>query len=267
MFIQVLDEYKNRIEYKVLKNYSNYEVVNIHGLKTGILIIPGVILSKIPKDYINLINTWIEKSYNQLILLPSWNEDDLTKYFNISFDIKIKKEQGVYNDIPVGYKIESTVKDKILVHSGKTYGINYRNNLSSGLITVLTLPLLDYKLIEFQDEFKEIFVKLIQNNDIREEEQKQIIEEFKIDELHVLLIILCAAQIDINTNISSNVIKYFGKRYDDEKLKKKYKDLLDFKYIISGKLSKKGIELVKARKLKAFIDVVKERSDNEDGWC
>lgn len=265
MAIQVLEEYRNRIEYKVLNNYCNYDVVKINELKTGSLIIPGAILSKMPKKSINILNTWIENKKNQLVLLPSWNEENLKKYLNTSFDIKIKKDQGVYKDIPVSYKIESTVKNKTLVQSGKIYGINYRNNLSSGLITVVTLPLLDYKLIESQDKLKEIFVNIVQNNDVIVEKSKEIIEEFEIDELHVLLIILCASQ--INTNISHNVEKYFGKKYDLRVVNQKYKELIDYKYINSGKLTEKGIILVKNRKLKAFIDVVKERSEKEDGWC
>lgn len=264
MAIQVLEEYRNRIEYKVLNNYCNYDVVKINELKMGSLIIPGVILSKMPKESINILNTWIQNKGNQLVLLPSWNEENLKKYFNTSFDIRIKKDQGLYKDIPVDYKIESTVKDKTLTQNGKIYGINYRNNLSSGLMTVVTLPLLDYKLIEFQDKFTEIFLNILQKNVILEE-AKEFMEEFEIDELHVLLIILCASQ--INTNISDNLEKYFGKKYDLKVVNQKYKELINFKYINSGKLTEKGIILVKNRKLKSFIDVVKERSEKEDGWC
>ena len=179
MLIQVLEEYKNRTEYRLLNNFCIYEIVSINALKKGTIVLPGIVFNKMSESDIKTLSIWSENKSNQLILLPAWSETNLSKSINTSMDINIKKTEGFYKDIPIGYRIEAFVKDTMFIENGKICGINYRNNLSSGLITVVTLPLLDYKLIEFQDEFKEIFISLLQNNDCIIEDELEDNKDFR----------------------------------------------------------------------------------------
>lgn len=266
MLIQVLEEYKNRTEYRLLNNFCNYEMVSINALKKGTLVLPGILLNKMKKEEINALNLWLENNNNQLILLPAWGEINLSEYFTTSVGIKVKKTEGFFNGIPINYDIKAVVKDKMFCENGKNFGINYRGNLSSGLITVVTLPLLDYKMIDFQDEFKNYFNGLIQNVDYVEEIFEENNDEIDIDNVHVFLIMLSAAKVQLKNGIGSIIFKYFGARHEEELLVRKYKELVSGEYINDEKLTDKGMNVVEEKKLKAFINVIKERRDNEDGW-
>jgi len=266
MFIQVLEEYKNRTEYRLLNNYCTCELVSIKALKKGRLVLPGIILSKMQKEELNFLNSWIDNKENQLIVLPAWNEMNLGEYCNTSVSIKIKRIDGYYNKIPINYKIETVAKDKLFSENGKKFGINYRRNLSSGLITVVTLPLLDYKLIEFENEFKNYFNSLIQNIDYVEENIEENNNEIGIDNLHVFLLILSAAEVQLEKKIDSSIFKYFGSKFKEEILVEKYKELIAGGYINNKELTDKGMMVVEEKNLKSFIYVIKERRENEDGW-
>lgn len=266
MLIQVLEEYKNRTEYRLLSNFCNYEMVSINALKKGTLITPGILINKMKKEEINTLNLWLENSNNQLILLPAWGEINVSEYFTTSVGIKVKKTEGFYNGIPINYHIEAVVKDKMFCENGKNFGINYRSNLSSGLITVVTLPLLDYKMMDFHDEFKNYFDKLIQNIDYVEEILEENDDEIDIDNVHVFLIILLSAKVQLKNEMASSIFKYFGARYEEELLVRKYKELVSGGYINDEKLADKGMRVVKEKNLRAFINVIKERRENEDGW-
>lgn len=266
MLIQILEKYKSRTEYRLLNIFCNYEMVSINALKKGILILPGILLNKMKKEEIKYLNLWLENSNNQLILLPAWSEINLSEYFTTSVGIKVKKAEGFFNGIPINYDIEAIVKDKMFCENGKNFAINYRSNLSSGLITVVTLPLLDYKMIDFQDEFKNYFDGLIQNVDYVEEIFEENNDEIDIDNVHVFLIMLSAAKVQLKNEMGSSIIKYFGARHEEELLVRKYKELVSSEYINDEKLTDKGVRVVEEKNLKAFINVIKERRENEDGW-
>jgi len=269
MLIQILEEYRKRTEYRLLNNFCNNEAVSIKTLKKGVLVLPGILLNKMKNEEIQFLNIWLENNTNQLILLPSWCEINLSEYFNTSVDIKIKRtEDSMYNNIPVNYEIEAAVKDKLFIENSKVFGINYRIDLSSGFLTVVTLPLLDYKMIELEDELKEYFNDLIQSKsfiDEKPEENNSDIGSY-IDNLHLFIIILLAANVQFQEQVSSSILKYFGIRYEEELLQKKYKELISSGFINNKKLTDKGINIIETMHLKSFIDVVEERRENENGW-
>lgn len=266
MLIQVLEEYKNRIEYRLLSNFCVYEEVSIDALKKGTLVLPGIILSKMSEQDLTTLRLWCENKSNQLILLPTWSEFNLSKYINSSIGINIRKTEGFYKNIPIAYSIEAMAKDTMFIENSKICGINYRNNLSSGLITVVTLPLLDYKLIDFQDEFKEIFFSLLKNNDLLIEDEQEDNKDLMIDEVHLFFLIMSAARIDLQGQLNMLVSKYFGTKHDEEVLKEKYRQLVVNEYMKDSGLTDKGLTVVKEKNLKAFINVIKERRENEDEW-
>lgn len=266
MLIQVLEEYKNRTEYRLLNNFCTCEVVSINALKKGTLVLPGILLTKMQKEELKILNLWLDNKENQLFLVPTWNEINLKEYFDTSVDIKIRKTESYFNKIPIDFEIQAVVKDKMFFENGKNFGVNYRSNLSSGLMTVVTLPLLDYKMIDFEDEFKNYFNCLVQSTNYVEENFQENIDEINIDNVHVFLIILAAANVQLKAGIASNIFKYFGARYHEELLNKKYKELVSGGYINEEKLTDKGIKVVLGKNLKSFISVIEERRENKDGW-
>ena len=265
MPIQILDEYGNRTEYRLLKNFYDCKAVNIASLQTGILVLPGILLNKLDKQQLKLLNIWVEDNRNQLILTPSWIEINLKEIFNSSVDIKISRTDGNYEGIPINFYIDTTVKDAIFQQDGKKFGIHYKKNIGTGLITVVTLPLLDYKMIGLGEKLKLLFNSLLLAGDVKQETLVQT-RDFILDDIHVYLIILAGADIDLSQNLSNKIYKYFGILIDEEIVKKRFQDLILDQYIDEDGLLNKGMDIVKERKLKSFINAVKQRREKEDGW-
>ena len=265
MFVQILDEYKNRTEYRLLKGFYDCKIVNLDALQNGVLVLPGILLNKIDKEQLNLLNIWLEDSNNQLILTPTWIEMNLKKFLDSSIDILITKTDSSFDKIPVDYKIKAAAKDVIFQQDGKIFGVNYRRNTGTGLITVVTLPLLDYRLIQFEYKLKTLFNSLFQADGKAQESMVEI-KNFTLNDIHIYLIILSGAQIDLVNQMSKKIKKYFGVTVGEETAMEAYKDLVAHQYINADGLTNKGMDIVKERKLKSFIQVVKKRGGKEDGW-
>jgi len=265
MVIQILDEYKNRTEYRLLKDFYNCQVAQMNSLQTGVLVLPGILLSKLGKQQLDLLNTWLEDNKNQLILTPSWAEMNLKEILHSSVDIRISRTDDNYEGIPIGFLIDTTVKDVVFQQNGKKFGIHYRKNTGTGLVTVVTLPLLDYKMIQLEDKLKALFNSLLLAEDVKQESLVET-KDFILDDIHIYLIILTGAGIDLSQCLSSIIHKYFGVFIDEETAKQGYQDLVANQYINENGLLSKGMTVVKERKLKSFINAVKQRGEKEDGW-
>lgn len=264
--IQVLKEFENRTEYKILNNYSPYEVKPVNDLYIGVLVIPGVCLTKLQQEKLYKLNQWIENSRNQLIIVPNWTEMNVQTYFNASVPIEIQSSNSHYNSIPVNYQIHSSVKEVIFEQNSQIFGINYRRNTGSGLITIVTLPLLDYKLSEYENINKNLFHELLlaQADEIADINKKD--DEFKLDDIHAYLLLLVASDVNLEGGIGIRVRKYFTIDASEDTLKLKYNELLNNNYICEGKISDRGINYIKQKNLKAFIRVIKERELRSDEW-
>ena len=265
MSIQILDEFRNRTEYRLLKDFYNCQAVQMDSLQTGILVLPGILLSKLNKQQLGLLNTWLEDNKNQLILTPSWTEMNLKEMLHSSVDIRISRIDDKFEGIPIEFLIDTAVKDIVFQQNGKKFGIHYRKNTGTGLVTVVTLPLLDYKILHLEDKLKVLFNSLLlAGNDKREplEETKHFI----LDDIHIYLIILVGTDIELSQNLSNIIHKFFGVLIDEETVKKRFQDLMENQYINENGLLSKGMDVVKKRKLKSFINAVKQRGEKEDGW-
>lgn len=261
----MLDEYKNRTEYRLLKGFYDCQIVNLDALQKGILVLPGILLNRIVKEQLDLLNIWLEDRSNQLILTPTWIEMNLKNFFDSSIDILITKTDSSFDRIPVDYKIEATAKDTIFQQNGNSFGIHYRKNTGTGLITVVTLPLLDYKLIQFEENLKTLFDYLLQVDGVAQEPKLEI-KDFTLNDIHIYLIILSGAQVDLVKQMCEKIKKYFGVTVNEETARERYKDLVVYQYINADGLTKKGMDIVRERKLKSFIQVAKQRGEKEDGW-
>ena len=77
---------------------------------------------------------------------------------------------------------------------------------------------------------------------------------------------MSAAKINLKDQLNLSVFKYFGVKHEGELLKEKYIQLVAGGYIDDSGIKDKGLTVVKEKNLKAFIDVIKERRENQDGW-
>lgn len=266
MMIQILKEYSNRTEYKVLKKYVNVKEVELDKLDVGALVIPGIVLFKLDLQYVKKINEWLENSSSQLILVPTWTEMDLQTMFNSSIEIKIVKEKELfYEEFKCEYKIEGKFQDIIYENNRGILGVNYKKDTSSGVITILTIPLLDYKLTNLHDEFKEEFLNCIIVKEAGNTQEKILEKDFTLLNEHEYIVMLKAAGYSINNDLSKDISKYFGKNLEFLTIDMLTKDLYREGFINNDGLTEKGLKIVGNKRLKAFIRVLKE-GRIKDGW-
>lgn len=266
MMIQILKEHSNRTEYKVLKKYVNVKEVELDKLEVGVLVIPGIVLFKLDLQYVKKINEWLENSSSQLILVPTWTEMDLQKMFNSSIGIKIVKDKELfYEEFKCEYKIEGKFQDIIYESNRGILGVNYKKDTSSGVITILTIPLLDYKLTNLHDKFKENLLNCIMVNEIGNTQEKIMEKDFTLSNEHEYIVMLKAAGYSINNDLSKDISKYFDKNLDFVAIDMLNKDLHREGFIDNDGITEKGLKLVENRGLKAFIRVLKE-GRIKDGW-
>lgn len=264
--IQILSEFERRTEYKILKLFAQCEITNLRALKNGKLLIPGFVLNKMQEEELKLLNLWLSNRSNHLIIVPAWIELDLGKLINSTVPIKVVAiEESYYEDIPVRYKIETLAKD-ILFQNNNIYGVNYRKNTGTALVTVITLPLLDYKLIHQENKFKELLNKLFSYGNEHSEESQDEVKEIILEPIHINLLILKAGGVDLSNNLNEKVFKYFYMNIENEILEEKLKELNIGGFIINNNLSEKSEEVITKNKLQTFIDVVRRKEVNNNEW-
>jgi len=256
--IQILSEFERRTEYKVLKELTEFISISINELKNGKLIIPGFVLIKMTEDNLDELNKWLDNRNNHLIIVPSWIEMDLGKILK-SF------EEIIYDDIPVNYNVKTMVKDKLFEQDGNVFGANYRKNTGAGLVTVVTLPLLDYKLFHLQDKFKVILNNLLSLSEIVVEKALTK-ENIVLDPIHINLIILKAAGIELDIDLKGKMFKYFYINISKTIIESKLNELKVDQFILNDKLTDKANKVIKENRLKSFIDVVNRKEVSHDGW-
>jgi len=263
--IQILSEFEKRSEYKVLKELTPFTSVFINELKSGKLIIPGFAIIKMTEGELEKLSKWLENRNNHLIIVPSWIEMDLGKIFKSSLPLEIQAvEEMIYDDIPVNYSVKTMIKDKLFEQDGNIFGVNYRKNTGVGLVTVVTLPLLDYKLFQLQDRFKGILNNLLSFSEVVVEEKVLNNENMVLDPIHINLIILKASGIELD--LKEKMFKYFYADISKAIIESKLKDLIVGEFILNDKLTDKANEVIREKRLKAFIDVVKKKEMSSDGW-
>jgi len=256
MIIQVLEDYSQRTEYKVLQKFTSIQEIRIDNLAQGILLLPGILLGKLDKKDIKILRNWINMTSNQLIMTPAFIEYNIRDFFDTSIDIDIKKEEGLdYEGVQCDFKIISKAQERIFSNENGVFGIHYRKNTGSGLLTIITLPLLDYKLAHKHDEFKKYFIDCINKIEVEEREPQN--KEFEVLEDHLQLLMFIAADCKSYEDLSKKFNIYFNKDYDDYYIRKLEEELEQMDLIQDKRVTDQGTELVKERRLKSFIRVLK----------
>lgn len=266
MILQVLKEYGKRTEYKVLEKFLDIKKVTLDTLSEGVLLLPGILLGKFEKEEIRHMNGWLSNPNNQLILTPAWKEVNLKDLFNTSVDLKVLKDQElVYEGITCQFKIEGKVQERLFSNEQGNFGIHYRKDTGSGLLTVITLPLLDYKQSHKHNEFRELFSLCIEKTEIIEKVVSEEKFEDEITEDHIQLFMLLAAGITEEEYSKEDFKRYFNKDLPVEKIQELREGLIQAGLIESGKITDKGKNYMEEKKLKSFIKVL-ERGRRIDEW-
>ena len=263
--LQILKEFENRTEYKVLKSFEECRSCFVYELNGGNLVIPGIVLERLSKEQMNSLFEWTEQYHNQLIVLPAWAEMSLQDYIKISVPIEIIEIKSEYMGLPITYHIRSSIKDILFETDSKIFGIHCRRNVGSGLITIITLPILDYRLIEHEVLLKKFFRGLI--NPKEQQLQKSTEEvDFYPKEIHLQLMLLIGSGAELRSGYLYHLNKYFRISLSDEQIKLKINELISNGYLDGDRLAGKGVQFINETRMKAFMRIIKERELIEDGW-
>ncbi|MFW6030580.1 MAG: hypothetical protein ACOCRO_10090 [Halanaerobiales bacterium] len=174
MNIYIPEEYDNRTEYQVLKNWHTLLSVDLKYIgqssKANKLVVIGRVLNNLDEDEVTKLKEWTFQEGNQLLCLPSWKEIDISNCFNLGVNIKIKKGNPPYDKweiLKVEYYIKCNLQDGIISKGNKGYifSVNYREHQYSGVLTLSTLPLLDYTLMMEEKLLQKEFNNLLINNE------------------------------------------------------------------------------------------------------
>lgn len=266
MVVQILRDYKNRTEYKVLEKFITVKEVNIDSLSEGIFLLPGILLDKLEKKELEVLNKWLNTSDNQLILSPAWKEVSLNDYFDLSMVLKVQREEGLeFEGVECQYKIYGKIQEKFFSNEHGNFGVHYRKDTGSGLLTVITLPLLDYKLSHKHDEFRQYLYSCINQKRAKNKRQSMETKRFEIGEEHLQLFMLFAAGEKNDNDIQEAFSQYFSKNINLERIKSLEEVLTKQGLINSREVSAKGKLFIKEKRLKSFIKVL-ERRESTNEW-
>ncbi|MDQ2087926.1 hypothetical protein RBH29_15965, partial [Herbivorax sp. ANBcel31] len=146
-----------------------------------------------------------------------------------------------------------------------SFGVHYRKDTGSGVLTIITLPLLDYKLSYKHDEFKKYFSICINQKEQKDKGQIKEKKAFEIGEDHLKLFMFLAAGIKIDSDIKDAFSQYFNKSIEIEGIKELEEVLVQQGLINSRKISDRGRTFINKKGLKSFIKVLEGR-ENTDEW-
>lgn len=266
--VQALLEFEKRTEYKVLQQFVECEFVHIGELMQGNLVIPGFVLNKMTSDEISCLNSWLDGPGNQAVILPSWIGINLAKLFHLSLSLEVLSMEEVkyFGEIPVSQRIEGKYKDKLFEAAGDIFGVRLRRDTGSGLITVVTLPLLDYKLPHLHEKFRLILQDLFMPAAKGEGKTEKTPEMFAPDDVQVHLLILFASGEDLSSWLSRKLEHYFFYKAPEDILIDKVEQLRAAGFIENDQLTPRAAAFVEDKKLKAFVRLIRERRESADGW-
>ena len=262
--VTYLNCHKNRTEFKMLQQLTDVKLVDFDNLEQGSLLIPGVVLKSLTKENARELSKWISFRANHLILTPAWINIDLKKVLAIKPEVKIEASSSGDNG---DYTINTSVNSTFYQEGSIKKGIRFRNNTSSCLITVTTLPVLDYRHSISEDKRRDWW-KTISLNDSDSGEVSNRKPEAK-DLLSVedkMILLLFGAQIPLFIEPEKVIKKYFGTNLSTGVIKSSVIKLEKMGLVNETSLTVEGLKLIQSQNLDSFQDVLIKRKENSDDW-
>jgi hypothetical protein len=263
--LQILKPFSRRTEYKMLREWFDIEEKDAGELRPGVCVIPAIILLKMSEsDRLNLIQ-WAKVWGNQLIVFPPYFNLDISSLLQMNDSISIKEmNECTYEGIPVREEIATNLTPKIQLPTKQTVAVDFYYDTSSGCITITTLPLLDYRLLEQREICQRLFQSLMHSNESdtkdRIREEKQVI--FK--PVHQYLLLLSAANVIEQQQLVPLIQKFFYLEISENEVKSAFAELANLHYIhLDGTITEKGQQYIKENGYRAFVrEIIKRRNDD-----
>jgi hypothetical protein len=266
--LQIVKSFARRTEYKVLREWFEVEEKEMSELQPGICVIPGIVLLKMSDaERIRLIE-WARIWGNQVMVSPPFHHVDISSLLQMNDSLFIKEiDECTYEGIPVHEEIVSNLTPKIRLPAGKVIAVDFYYDTGSGCITVTTLPLLDYRLLQQGEACRQLFQSLIINRETTAQEEAVEQNVMIIEPIHQYLLLLAAAGTIDCQQLVQLIQNYFFISVDEKKVENAFIQLQHTNYIhLDGTITATGIQYISEKGLHAFVREIKKRRQNDGEW-
>ena len=264
--IQIIKIFASRTEYKVLHEWVPVKERHLTELAAGFCVIPAVVLGKFSQGECATLVNWAKKWGNQLLIFPPFHSVDL-KGLQLGVDLTVNRvAESLYEGLPIKEILITNHQPKLQLVSGQTIALDLYYHSGSGQITITTLPLLDYRLLAYEDKCKEIFQQLLAVQEIQANDTvKQ--QGVELTPLHQHLIILAAAGITSIQKVKSYLNTFFNTKADEGAIKLVQQQLQAGNYMAEeGVIALKGKEFIQQCGYRAFVRELEKSAVQEGEW-
>jgi len=264
--VQILKPFAHRTEYKVIREWMPISEVDLLELNVGTCVMPAVVLGKISLPECDILVNWAKQWGNQLLIFPPFHSIDLKARLHLGANLTVNSVvEDLYEGLPVNEIFLTNLQPKLCLTSGQSIALDIFYHSGSGLVTMSTLPLLDYRLLAHEEKCQEIFRKLLYVHDSKEIHTGEH-QEFELTPLHGYLIILAAAGITSMLIISSYLKVYFNTSTGEEMISLVQLQLQDENYLaLDGNIAVKGQQFIEHCGYRAFVREL-EKSPCKREW-
>lgn len=267
MNIQIIKNFSNRTEYKVLKEWGSVDERDVNDLNKGVCVVPAIIFLKLSETELQTLNKWWKQWGNQLIVFPPFHQIDIASLLQLNVCLTVEEvETQSFNNIPVMEVFKTNVRPKWRTTNSEIIALDYYENSGTGCVTLTTLPLLDYRLLSHRTVCTELFYELINENDIEESvvpAERSVI----FSPIHAFILILAASRVLDTTILNEQIRKYFNQNIPQQTLTEMFQQLINEKFLESScVLTSSGEEYLKLNRYQAFVREIKRWGNNDGEW-
>ena len=261
--IQILKEYASRTEYKVLRDWLPVIKRPVGGLDKGTCVLPGIVLAKMPQVERSGLLDWCREWGNQLILTPPWWRTDLGQTFGLNFQILLEEKDAKFKGITLSYILVSKLKAKWQIEKKEAVALEFKFDSGSGLITITTVPLLDYRLLHWGSALKDLFLQLV---NVPETVEGLVRNQKCLSNFHLYTLLLAAGGIEVMVELAGKIQRYIGAPTKGLNQDEVITFLVDKGFLEpSGSITDDGLSLLQEKGYRAYIREICKRGD-DDGW-
>ncbi len=265
--VQIIKRFTNRTEYQVIREWMSVRETDVTDLTAGKCIIPAAVLGKMSSDECNFLVAWTKQWKNQLLVFSPFRTVNVKEKLQLPVDLTISQiNKSLYEKLPVREFFLINLKPKLQLSSGQIVAVDVFYHSGSGQVTLTTLPVLDYQLLNYEEKCKEIFMSLLS---IRETQADEVGKqpESELTALHQQLIVLAAAEITSTQSIRRVLKKRLQISIAEEKIKVIQEQLQAENYIdVDGAVTVKGQTVIEQSGFRAFVRELRKSTALEGAW-
>lgn len=265
--LQTLKEFTKRTEYKVLKEWYEVTETDIYALQPGICIVPGIILSKAGDEQLAALVQWAREWGNHLLLIAPWWQAGLADYLDLPVGIEVDEKKSEYQGISISHVLITKLPPVWQGKKGDTLAVSLRYHSGSGVLTLTTVPLLDYKLTAQRSACRSLLDELLSREIMpgSEELPDNEVVLHDLTEEHLMVLLLAAGGVNIHDDLAAKVRQYATVNIAGKEAALQQElwqaGLLD----AAGIATEEGVKILVKRGYRSFIRELRKQGD-VDAW-